>query len=64
MNDNGDSNEKKKKKNGWEYSGWKFSGGIHQGEFDGWEFSGWEFSWYQEELDVQKKFKLILQKYF
>ena len=55
---------KKKKKKGWEYSGWKFSGGIHQGEFDGWEFSGWEFSWYQEELDVQKKFKLILQKYF
>ena len=31
-------------------------GGIHQGEFDGWE--------YQEELYIQKKLKLILQKYF
>ena len=30
--------------------------GIHHGEFDGWE--------YQEELDLQKKLKLILQKYF
>ena len=68
MNDNGDSN-KKKEKPAWELIlrvgiFWVgiFRGGqvgTHQGEFD-----GWEFSWYLEELDIQEKLKLILQKYF